>query len=122
MPGGLSVLNVGAGDLRFSFDPSDPVERERAGRVVRDMLARGYVLFVEVGGELRKAVGFDPDACAYVVTDVPGDAGHPAPAPASPSAPAPPPDAPARRRGRPRKVLVPAADADATAVAPTAGG
>lgn len=112
------MLNVGAGDLRFSFDPSDPVECDRARRVVLDMLGRGYVLFVEVGGELRKAVGFDPSANAYVVTDVPGDGAPPPPHDAlgAPGATAP------RRRGRPRKVLVPAADADATAVAPTAGG
>ena len=69
--GTLSVLNVGAGDMRFSFNSDDPQEVERAKRVVRDMLARGYILFVEVEGKLKRVRRFENKNCAYVIADGP---------------------------------------------------
>lgn len=57
--GGLDVLNCNLGDLKLSFDPANPVEMDRAKRAVRDMLRRGYVIFVQVDGKLHRVKQFD---------------------------------------------------------------
>lgn len=114
--GTLSVLNVGSGDLKFSFDPAKPGEVEKAKRTVEDMLRRGYTLLVEVDGVLHKAKGFDPARCEYIIVDEPDE----------PIAARPAVDVDAavtavpRKRGRSKGI--PAAAAKATAIAPTAGG
>lgn len=105
MNGTLDVLNCGAGHLSFRFDKADPMEVEKARRVIADMLRRGYSLFVEVDGQLHKAEAFDPETDSYIISD--------APEPAEPSAPRP---------GKGRKRKVPMASARATGVGPTAGG
>ncbi len=73
MKGEVGVLNVGAGDTKLSFDPSNPAERIRAARIVRDMLRRGYALLVEVETDGRKAftraIDFDENVCEYVIAD-----------------------------------------------------
>jgi len=80
MPGMLSVLNVGHGDLTLSFDASNQAERNRAKRIVEDMLKRGYAILVKVGeqdGEpiFKRAKAFDPNTCEYIVSgDAPLDA------------------------------------------------
>jgi hypothetical protein len=116
--GSLSVLNCGAGDLKFRFDKDDPEEVVRAKKVIEDMLKRGYTLLVEVDGELRRASGFDPAKGCYVVTEPP-----PPDAPA-PSATAAASEADERfsrkRKGRRREV--PMTTTRATGIAPTAGG
>ena len=38
--GSVAVLNVGAGDLKLSFDPKNPAELKKAAGIVKDMLAR----------------------------------------------------------------------------------
>ena len=112
--GELGILNVGAGDTKLTFDPSKPAERERAARVVEDMLKRGYAIFVWAGekdGEplYRRATGFDPETCEYLIVGVPDDeVEH-----VSPKARAP--KASARTR-------VTAASTHAVAVARSAGG
>jgi hypothetical protein len=78
MPGSISILSVGAGDTTLRFDSSDPVEVERAKLVITDMLRRGYAILVQVGvqdGEpiYRRAKGFDPKTCEYVIAGVPND-------------------------------------------------
>ena len=116
--GTLSVLNTGAGDMRFSFDSDDPLEVARASRVVEDMLRRGYMLFVEVGGKLRPVKKFDAKHACYIVADGPLHAADPVE-----SVPAPEPER--RGPGRPRKTAerrIPAKSTRATGVAPTAGG
>jgi hypothetical protein len=65
--GELSILNVAKGDTKLSFDPADPAERERACRIVTDMLKRGYAIMVEVDGKTRRAVGFDPNTAEYLI-------------------------------------------------------
>jgi hypothetical protein len=72
MESGLSILNVGEGDTKLSFDPDKPVERERASRIVTDMLKRGYAILIQVGekdGEplYQRAKGFDPKTCEYLI-------------------------------------------------------
>lgn len=122
----LSVLNVGAGDTKLSFDKDKPAERERAARIVTEMLRMGYAILVQVGEKdgrplFQSASAFDPDTCEYIVAGLPeeeereiaaqirGDeAVVPAPTPA-------PKQRAARRR-------LPAAKTRAVAVARSAGG
>lgn len=69
----LSILNVGAGDTKITFDPANISERIRSGRIIKDMLRRGYALLVEVerDGEKKweRAVDFDETKCEYIIAD-----------------------------------------------------
>lgn len=72
--GELSILNVGDGDTKLSFDPSNPAERIRAARIVADMIKRGYALLIEQddgkgGKHFVRAVEFREDVCEYVIAD-----------------------------------------------------
>jgi hypothetical protein len=73
--GTVAILNVGAGDTKLSFDPTNPAERIRAARIVADMLRRGYALLVEVGKAAdgrpiyQRAVAFDEARCEYIIAD-----------------------------------------------------
>lgn len=74
MDGGVSILNVGAGDTKLSFDSKNPAERIRAARIVRDMLRRGYALLVEVEQPdgtkaFQRALDFDENAAEYIIAD-----------------------------------------------------
>lgn len=78
MTGEVGILNVGAGDTKLSFDKSNPVERDRAKRIVQDMLKRGYALLIEVGrrkGEpiYQRAHGFDPETSEYIIMGGPDE-------------------------------------------------
>jgi len=74
-PGSVGILSVGAGDIKISFDKSNPAERIRAARVVAGMIRQGYALLVEAGTDgdgkkiYRRALGFDEDACEYIIAD-----------------------------------------------------
>lgn len=72
--GSVSALSVGHGDTKFSFDKSNPAERIRAARIIRDMLRRGYALLVEVERDgvktFERALDFDPETCEYVIADL----------------------------------------------------
>lgn len=145
MMGELGILNVGAGDTKLSFDKSNPAERIRAARIVKDMIRRGYALLIEVNrdGEGRpvyeRAIDFHEDTCEYVIADFDPvtaqaadeqDATEKAGAheegrteetrPATPAAAAEPT---ARQRGRrPRTRRVAADSTKGVAVARSAGG
>lgn len=71
--GEIGVLNVGAGDIKLSFDPANPAERIRAARIVKDMIRRGYALLIQVeeeGGKVwRRAVDFEESTCEYIIAD-----------------------------------------------------
>ena len=73
MNGTVGILNVGAGDISLSFDTTNPAERIRASRIVKDMLRRGYALLVEVerDGEKRfeRAIDFDENNARYIIAD-----------------------------------------------------
>lgn len=132
--GELSILNVGEGDTKLSFDPKNPAERIRAARVVRDMLKRGYSLLIEVEpGVFQRALDFREDVCEYVIADFDSataaehdaqeeqqhaDQQDEAGTGTAPAAGAPAPT----RRGRRNVRTLPAEGARAVAVAPTAGG
>lgn len=110
--GTVGILNVGAGDTKLSFDPKKPVERDRAAKVVADMLKRGYAILVQVGEKdgkplYQRAEGFDPKTCEYIIVGAPDDD-------AASSAP--------KRRSRPPKVRLPAESTRAVSVARSAGG
>jgi len=116
--GTLSILNVGVGDTKLSFDPSKPAEVKRACAVVEDMLKRGFALLIQIGEDdqgpiYRRAKGFDPATAEYIIvgapdTEEPNHEQKPASAP--------------RRSRQTKTVRVPAAKATAVAVARTAGG
>lgn len=115
MTGTLSILNVGDGDTKLSFDPKKPAERERAARVVTDMIKQGFAILVEVGkrkGEplYQRAKSFDPETCEYIIVGVPED-GHEK-ATASPKA----------KTKKTTTRRVPAAKTRSVAVARSAGG
>lgn len=76
----LSILNVGEGDTKLTFDKDKPEEIERTRRIVGDMLKLGYAILVRIGEtkagkpKYRRAVGFDPERDEYLVMDVPAEA------------------------------------------------
>jgi hypothetical protein len=82
----VGILNVGAGDIRISFDPKNAGERIRAARIVKDMLRGGYALLVKVGKSYQRALDFDESKCEYIVADFDptqgGVQGAPTPEPA----------------------------------------
>ena len=109
--GSLSVLNVGKGDVEITFDKDDPLEIERAKRIIQDMLRRGYSLFIEVDGKLKPVKKFDPAREVYKIADGALYVGDQMEA------------AGTGKRGRPKKTVdVPMRKTRATGVAPTAGG
>jgi len=68
----VSILNCGTGDTKLSFDKSNPAERIRAARIVKDMLRRGYALLIEnppASGQYTRAKDFDENTCEYVIAD-----------------------------------------------------
>lgn len=74
--GTVGILNVGAGDTKLSFDPSNQQEAIRAARIVKDMLRRGYALLVDSGkadAQARpiyvRAKDFDETKHEYIIAD-----------------------------------------------------
>lgn len=116
--GCLGILNVGDGDTKLTFDPKNEAERERAAKIVTDMLRRGFAIMVQVGERdgkplFQRAESFDPETCEYLIVGTPDEQPNAQPAPM-----------PRARRGRPRKELmrVPADKVRGVAVARSAGG
>lgn len=130
---GLHVLSVGEGDLKFSFDKKNPVERIRAARIVTDMLKRGYALLVEVApGEYQRIERFDENTCEYIIADYApeesqthGEEIISEEIELTQAAPASEPAGTKRGRGRPRKTVEKRLSAESTkavGVARTSGG
>ncbi len=67
--GQLDVLNCGRGHLQIKFDKRDEDDRDKARRVIRDMLKRGYLLFVEIDGEQHRVKEFDAERDEYILKD-----------------------------------------------------
>ena len=117
-PGALiEVLSIGKGDLKITVGPAQS-DRERAKKLIADMLQAGYAIFVETDKGPLKVQGFDPDHMAYIVLEREEEAG------ADEQAAQAPEEAPASRTRKPRTVKrkVPLAGSKATAVGRTAGG
>lgn len=115
----LDVLNVGLGDLKLSFDPKNPVERDRAARAVEQMLKRGYVIFAEIGGKTERVKSFDPNTCEYILTDVPGGSDEQETQAQGPEKAA---AAAAVGKGMGKQRRAKAESTSATSIAPRAGG
>lgn len=136
MTGTVEILSVGEGDTKLSFDKNNPAERERAKRIVTDMLRRGYAILVQVGGTdteplYRRAREFDQETCEYIVAGGPEDSidlsaekpGADAEAPFGRKADGAPRKRPGPQKGRPYGGRRIAADKTRTvAVARVAGG
>lgn len=122
MTGTVGILNVGAGDTKLSFDPSDPDEVKKSAAIVTDMIRRGFVLLIEVGRNekgpiYQRAHDFDPATCEYIVAGAPvEDTAKETPVDKKPPSP------PRRRQSRKAQSRIPAASTNAVAVARTAGG
>ena len=137
--GQIGILSVGAGDTKLTFDKSNPAETIRSGRIVKDMLRRGYALLVEVpdgkgGTTMTRVHDFDPETSEYIIADLDplqaakaDEAEHVEPSGAAARGEAgaqgggagnPEP----RRRGRPPKIRVAASGTSGVAVARSAGG
>lgn len=68
----MDVLSVGQGHMSLKFDYNDPIERARAERVIKDMLKRGYALFVQhADGTFDRVKRFDPVFGEYIIADGP---------------------------------------------------
>ena len=78
--GVLEILNVGAGDVKLTFNTGDPSDVIRCRRIVSDMLRRGFALLVEVerDGEKRyeRAQAFDETTGEYLIADFDPLAAH----------------------------------------------
>ena len=129
MDGTVSILSVGSGDTKISFDPGDPAERIRAGRIVSDMLRRGYALLVEVERRGKKSFqrvkSFREDRCEYIIADfdpVEAEAADQEEDRATEAAAANATKAGRAPRGKLRTRAIPAEKARAVAVSRSAGG
>lgn len=106
--GMLDVLNVGAGHLTFRFDKNDAEETGKARKVITDMLKRGYMIFVKVGGEQKRVRAFDAATDEYILEE--------------PDVIPEPTSAAVEKKTSLRRGRVPMRRGHATAVGPTAGG
>lgn len=134
MTGSIGILNVGAGDTKLIFDKSNPAECIRSGRIVTDMLRRGYALLIEVADKKGKKTyarvkEFREDVGEYIIADfdpieaAKADEAEHAQSEQGEAAEAGPTTAPQPKlRGRPATRSVPAAGTKGVAVARSAGG
>lgn len=67
----LTILNVGHGDTKLSFDPAQPDDRKRAKRVVAEMLRAGFAICVREGDRWVRVSGFDPEKTEYLIQESP---------------------------------------------------
>lgn len=76
--GQIGILNVGAGDTKLSFDPKNKAETERAAKIVKDMIRRGFAILIEVGKDergplYRRAHDFDEQTHEYIIAGMPDE-------------------------------------------------
>lgn len=68
--GVLDVLAVGRGHLKLTITDRNPVEVEKARRVIEDMIARRFAIFIEhEDGTTSRVKAFDADAMTYIIDD-----------------------------------------------------
>lgn len=121
---GIDVLSIGHGDIKITFG-DDPQEVARAAIAVRDMLRRGYALFVHgADGKLIRVLAFDDAKREYVIGAGPDPelvaGAQPEPLPDAAQSSHAPPAGVKRGPGRPRRV--PMTGVRATMVGRSAGG
>lgn len=111
--GSLSVLNVGAGDIRVTFNRDNTDEVEKALSMLRDMQSRGYAIMIELPDHTYvRATSIDASTASYVVvvnetSPLPDDAVV---------------ESPQTRAKRGRRVRVPVRTSRAVGIARSAGG
>lgn len=68
--GGLSVLNVGAGDIEINFNHHDRGEAKKAIAMLTDMQQRGYAILVRdpVDGSYARATRIDATRGKYILS------------------------------------------------------
>lgn len=143
--GMIGILNVGTGDTKLVFDKSNPAEVIRSGRIVKDMLRRGYALLIEVddgkgGKAFQRVKEFREDTAEYIIADfAPIEADRPTTpqgdekdgeeqeveAASHDAASAAPGGKEPAKRGRPKKIVdksVPASGTRGIAISRSAGG
>lgn len=79
MKGSLSVLNVGAGDIKVTFNHLDSAEAKKAIAMLLDMQVRGYAILVETEDGYTRAKSIDATRGRYIIqiaegTPLPADA------------------------------------------------
>lgn len=120
--GQLDILNCGEGHLEIKFDKGDPVETAKAEHVIKDMLRRGYALFIEGPDKtLIRVQEFDEKNSAYIIA---AEATEPAEVGESTGQPIPPGLRGTRGpgKGRRRTQSVSIHGAKTVAIGRTAGG
>lgn len=65
--GSLSVLSINRGDLKFNFNKDSAEDTQKARKTIKDMLSRGYLIFVVVDGKEVKIKDFDPTTDEYII-------------------------------------------------------
>lgn len=124
MPGEIGILNVGAGDTKLVFDASKPDEVANASRIVKDMIRRGFALFIEIGQNekgpiYQRAHDFDEATAEYIIAGPASDQEEKTDGRKPTSAPRP---RNTRQKGGQTKRRVPASTTNAVAVARISGG
>lgn len=72
MTGQLDILSCGEGDIKIVFDQNNPLEVERAKRIITDCLKRGYALFVHgTDNALIRVKKFIEGTAEYIIADGP---------------------------------------------------
>jgi hypothetical protein len=107
--GNLDVLNVGHGHLKLTITEGDAAEIAKARRIIEDMMARGFAIFVETPKGLTRVKRFNSRRMTYVIDDTMDT---------TPAAEAPPRVKKTARRSR----EVRATKTKATAIGRSAGG
>jgi len=70
---GIDVLNTGYGDFEMRFDPNKPEEVQKAKETIKDMLKRGYAIFVRQGNETFRVRKFDMERNVYIIGCTPAE-------------------------------------------------
>lgn len=109
-PGMLQILSVGKGDIKLTLGP-DPDDVDNARKIIEEMLAKGYGIFVETDEGLARVKKFNPKRMSYVISEIVDDV-----------EPAGAEHAGAKKPRRTRDKHVPVAGSKAKAIGRTAGG
>lgn len=77
-PGMLEILSVGKGDIKLTIDGGNEGEVNDARKIIEEMLAKGYGIFVETDKGLTRVKKFNPKRMTYVISELPEDETLPA--------------------------------------------
>lgn len=69
-PGVLEVLSIGKGDLKLTLDGKNPEDVDRARKLIEEMLAKGYSIFVEGDDGPVRVKRFNPKRMTYIISEL----------------------------------------------------